>query len=786
LTERPTNKGSVMIAEKVSCQRCKNLFVSLEHHQEILKIAEDKGLGSYRAYFSLCQNCRAQAFAEQMIGNHLEKVKRTEHVAKRRQETFYTIREDTRLGTTVYKTECFICNQGCDALVHVKDGMVVRVEGDTSSEVTKGTLCAKGLASKEILYHRERLLHPMKRSGTRGEGKWQRITWDEAFDTIVNHLRSIEERYGSESIVLATGTNRGWVRYFTRFANAYGKQWIGPGIAQCFYPRISGQMLVLGTNAMENPDYNATRCMIIWGCNPTTTWPVKGLGIMEAWCRGAQMIVIDPFFSEAASKAHLWLQLRPGTDAALALGMLHVIITERLYDETFVDNWCIGFDELVKRVEEYQPERVETITWVPASLIREAARLYAAIKPSSITQCLSIDQNADTISTSRSIAMLAAITGNIDVPGGNLITMLTEMSPVSDETGRQWLSREHHEKRLGRAQYPLLAGEACVMGPSAHNFTVWRAILTGRPYPVRAVYCHGSNMLRTYANTKMVTDALTKLDFFVVADLFPTETAAIADIVLPAASWMERSAVTRNEQTSISHLHLQQKVVQREECRSDLSILNELARRLGFADRMFPGEEAYFDFLLQPSGLTFEEFKRLGVVSCPHVFRKYESEGFHTPSGKVQLYDERLTSLGYDPLPSYQEPSESPIHTPELAKEYPLIITTGGRVPVFRHAELRNIPVLREIVPELEASISPKTARALGINNGDTVIVESPRGGMEAKARVTEGIDPRVIQVPSHWPGINNVNLLMDNEKCAPMIGGAQLRCQLCRVKKRE
>ena len=289
-----------MAAEGVSCQRCGELFISLQNHQKILKFAKDKDLDKYQVYFALCQNCRAQSFAEQMIGNNLKRVERVRHVAKRRQEALHPIKTDTRLGTTVYKTECFICNQGCDALVHVKDGMVVGVEGDTSSEVTKGTLCAKGLASKEILYHRERLLYPMKRLGARGGGKWQRITWDEAFDTIVDRLRSIEARYGSESIVLATGTNRGWVRYFTRFANAYGKQWIGPGIAQCFYPRISGQMLVLGTNAMENPDYNATHCMIIWGCNPTNTWPVKGLGMMEARSRGAKMIVVDPAFSEAA------------------------------------------------------------------------------------------------------------------------------------------------------------------------------------------------------------------------------------------------------------------------------------------------------------------------------------------------------------------------------------------------------------------------------------------------------------------------------------------------------
>jgi anaerobic selenocysteine-containing dehydrogenase len=625
----------------------------------------------------------------------------------------------------------------------------------------------------------------MKRSGARGEGKWQRITWDEAFDTIVDHFHSIERQYGSESIVLATGTNRGWVRYFNRFANAYGKQWTGPGIAQCFYPRITGQMLVLGTNAMENPDFNDTRCMIIWGCNPTNTWPVKGLGMMDARRRGARMIVIDPVFSEAASKADLWLQLRPGTDAALALGMLHVVIVEGLYDSPFVSKWCTGFDALAKRVEEYPPEKVEQTTWVPADLIREAARLYATSKPASITQCLSIDQNADTISTCRSIAMLAGITGNIDVPGGNLITMLGKMAPVPDETGTRFLMAEQHAKRLGKDKYPLLAGEKCVLAPSAHNHAVWTALLTGQPYPVKAIYCHGSNMLRTYVNTNMVSEALKNLEFFAVADLFLTETAAVADIVLPAASWMERSSVTRNEQTSIDHLHLQQKVVQRGVSRSDLVILNELAQRLGFGDRMFPTEEAYFDFALKSSGLTFDEFKQRGGVTFLQAYRKYESDGFRTPSGKVHLYDERLAALGEDPLPSYREPSESPVSTPELAREYPLIITTGGRVPVFRHSELRNIPVLREIVPELMASINPETARALGINDGETVIVESPRGNMEAKVQVTEGIDPRVIQVPSHWPGINNVNLVMDNEKCAPMIGSAQLRCQLCRVRKK-
>ncbi len=584
-------------------------------------------------------------------------------------------------------------------------------------------------------------------------------------------------------MLLATGTNRGWVRYFMRFAAASGRQWIGPGIAQCFYPRMTGQMLVLGTSPMESPHYDATACMLVWGCNPVNTWPAKAVGLMEARSRGTPLIVVDPVLSETASRADLWLQLRPGTDAALALGMLNVVIGEGLFDRTFVDRWCVGFSALAERAGEFPVERVERITWVPAALIQKAARLYASSRPASITQCLSIDQNADSISTSRLIAMLAAITGNIDVPGGNLMTMLSKVPGRQEEAS--WLSMEDHEKRLGGKEYPLLAGAACLMTPSAHNHAVWKAILTGKPYPVKAIYCHGSNMMLSYANTPMVAEAIERLDFLVVTDLFLTETARIADIVLPAASWMERSSVTQNEQTSVNNFHLQQQVVRRGECRSDPEILNDVAQRLGFGDRMFPSESAYFDYLLGPSGMTFDEFRKQGGLAFPHVFRKYEQGGFRTPSGKVELFSERLKAWGFDPLPGYREPDEGPVSTPDLTERYPLIMTTGAREPVFRHTELRNIRLLREIVPELSIRINPRTAAMLHVGEGDAVIVESPRGAMEAKAALFEGIDPRVVQIPSHWPGENNVNLLTDNAHCAPMIGSAELRCQLCSVRKK-
>ena len=665
----------------------------------------------------LCPDCRRQIFAESLLGERFQPVEPVKHAPRRRQEKIETVKQDSFRGTTAYKTECFICNQGCDARVHVKDGKVVLVEGDTSSPVTKGTLCPKGLASKDgILYHPDRLLYPMKRAGERGEGKWERISWDEAYNTIVTNLKSIEEKYGPHSILLATGTNRGWVGYFTRFANAYGKQTMGPGIAQCWFPRMTAGILTFGTPALENPCYEGSKCLLVWGVNPPATWPAKTVGLMEARSRGAKMIVVDPLLCETSSKADLWLQLRPGTDAALALGMLHVIIEEEIYDKEFVERWCFGWDAFKKRVEEYPPERVAQITWVPERLIREAARMYALTSPASITECLAIDQNADTISTTRSLSILAAITGNIDVPGGNVISMPKKLLGRSLESGSSYLTIENHEKRFGSKEYPLLSGTACVMGtPSAHNHTAWQAVLTGKPYPVRAIYCHGNNMLVAYPNTPMVTKALKSLDFFVVADLFMTDTARIADIVLPCASWIERGGVALHDQTSFNGIHLQQKITETGECRTDYTVLNELAARLGFGERMFPSDESYFDFLLGPSGITYEEFKKQGRITIPDSFKKYEANGFKTPSGKVQMYDPRLEALGFDPLPGYREPDESPVSTPELAREYPLIISTGGRVPVFRHSELRNIPVLREIVPELLVTIHPETARRLGI-----------------------------------------------------------------------
>ncbi len=772
----------------VSCRICGQPALPSGMKERLIRIAEEKGIVD-ASFLLLCRNCKLKSFSHKLVGGDLRKVPRAKPVPHRRTERLEPVKQDSRLGTTVYKSECFSCNQGCDAVVHVKDGRVVRVEGDASSHVTRGILCSKGLASPEHSNHRERILHPLKRWGERGEGRWERISWDEGLDTIVRRLNETEEKYGKDGIMLATGTSRGWLLPFYRFANAYGAQYTAPGTAQCALPRFTASTLVGGTRFLENPDYAHTECMLVWGANPTSTFPAKGRGMMEAWTRGARLIVVDPMLTEASSKADFWLKLRPGTDAALALGMINVIIEEGLYDRTFVEKWCHGFEGLKKRAAEFPLEKVSEITWVAGEKIVEAARLYATRKPSSITIVVAIEQNADSLSTCRAIAMLAALTGNIDVPGGNLIQMPVPVGLwlKGDLALNDILTEEQHERRLGSRKYPLLSGKHSVsFPPSAFNYDAWKAMLTGKPYPIRAMYSQGSNMVLAYANSKMVLEAIQSLDFFACVDFYPNETNLWADIIIPAATWMERDFVTCSDQVSPDSAHLQQKTVQVGECRSDVTILNELARRLGFADRMFATDDSFMDFLLQPAEMNFKDFKRKGLIRLPWEYKKYEKSGFATPTGKVQLFDPKLESLGFDPYPAYVEPAESPVSTPDLAREYPLIITTGGRVPVFRHAEFRNISILREIVPDLTIFLHPETAARYGIEDRDWIVVESLRGAVEGIADFTPGIDPRVVQVASHWPGKSNVNLIMDNEKCAPIVGSAQLRCQLCRIRKKE
>ena len=691
-------------------------------------------------------------------------------------------------GIRIVKSACYSCNTCCEVLVFIDEatGKILKVEGDPESPISRGLLCAKGLASRDLVYNPGRLKHPLKRAGERGEGKWEQISWEEALDQIAEKLIQYREQYGPQGVAFLQGTIRGWSRVYSRLANAFGAVNHGAaGWAQCLWPRLVENTVTFGATYTEVADFENTRCMLVWGTNPASTWPYFASQIMDARQKGAGLIVVDPYLSETVAKADIWLQLRPGTDTALALAMLHVIIREGLYDKEFIRDWTVGFDRLDEHVGEHTPEWGEAITKVPAALIRKAARLYATTKPSAIYRCVSLDTVHDSIQACRAVSLLAAVTGNIGIPGGNVtVSQRGEITQNSHRfIGDDLLPADHIPLRRGFDEFPLLCDKLSPV-PTAHMPTLWETITTDKPYPVKAALIFGSNTLISYSNTTRVEEAMQKLEFIAVCDLFMTPTAQMADIVLPASSWLERDNLISSFQVCSTYTIAQQKAVEVAEARSDVDIVCDLARKLGLAKHFWNDSGELYDFLIKPTGLTFQEFKEKKRIFAPLVYRQFEKNGFNTPSGKVELYSSLLAKNNCAPLPAYTAPFESPTDSPKSAAEYPYILTTGWRQPVYRHTENRENPLLREIAPQPGLLIHPDTACRHGISEGDPVIIETKTGSATLFAVLTLGIHPDVVQATPGWRGKANINRVISWDRFAEGIGSVAMRGILCRVRR--
>lgn len=701
--------------------------------------------------------------------------------------------------TRVLKSVCRSCHGGCGALLHVRDGELIKVEGDPESPLNRGRLCPIGAVTRDLVYHPDRLKYPMKRTGPRGSGQWQRITWDEALDTIAEKLLSIREEFGPEAIALGTGTGRHHIRWVSRFGHALGTpNWCEPGFAQCFHPRVNTCILTMGDYPVGDfTGDTKPQCIMYWGHNPLNSGPdgETRFVVRDSLSDNPKVIVVDPRQTELAKRADLWLRIRPGADDALALAMLHVVIGEKLYDEPFVRQWTHGFDELAAHVAAYTPEWAEPITWIRADDIRAAARMFAQTKPAMMEWGCALEHTPNCIQTIRAVSMLPAITGNVDVPGawvfgpkglGRFPSLIENLSP------------EVQAKRLGADRFKMLGGEGADL-PAAHIPTLIQAMREGKPYPVKAFLIFGNNTLTTYANSAQVYDALMKVDFLVNTDLFMTPTVELADIVLPAASWPELDELAGLPTIGANVVLAQQRAVRIGECKSDEEIFVELARRMKL-EYCTESVEDVLDSMLRNGGIdmTFEQMKEQGFKKMPIRYRKYEENGFKTPTGKIELYSTRLEQMGYAPLPYYEEPPESPISTPEVAAEYPLILTTGGRIPFFFNSEHRQLDRLRRAYRYPRAEINTETAAKLGIKDGDWMWIETRRGRIRQKAKVTAGIDPRVISAEHGWwfpdePGpeygvwTSNVNVLTNNQPpYDPAMGTYHLRALLCRVSKAE
>ena len=731
-------------------------------------------------------------------------------------------------STEVKKSTCMGCHIHCRVEGHVVNGRLVKIEEDKAfpkAEAVRPIVraCPRARAFPDYVYHPDRLNFPLKRSGDRGGGQWKQISWQEALDEIAARLSDTKREYGAEAIATSVGTARTHDEYRMRFFNLLGSpNNLGQGQI-CYGPGSVLSRAIYGWPDFYPAIGRTTRCVVILGANPEQA--ARGLwhALLSAQKGGAKLIVVDPRYTSTAERADIWLQLRPGTDCALYLGMINIIIREDLYDRAFVNRWCYGFGELTERVKEYDLDKVAEITCVPAEKIREAAETYARMKPGVIVHTMGVEQlGLNSIEAMHARYILTAITGNIDVRGGEEMRGHHPLLvPQYDIELNEKLSPEQQAKQLGSDKFGLLSksGEALIsryaktkMGTThttfAHAPTVFRAMLTGRPYPVKALITAASNPLVTQPNTRLVYEAIKALDLHVVQDFWMTPSAELADYVLPAATWLERSGIF-NYDDSVDFIYASEPVIpSRMEGEYDHRTDYDLWRGLGVRldqQEFWPWEtlEEALAYRLQPLGFdSVADFlhKNGGILISPKRERKYEETGFGTRTGKVELYSTVLEELGYDPLPKYQEPAESPVSTPELAKDYPLTLITGGRVQPYYHSEWRQVDAARKTHPYPVVQINPATAADLGIRDGDWVWIETPVGRIRQKCQFYQGILPHVVNAEHGWwypelPGQepvlhgvweSNINVVVNDEPryCSSISGGWTLRGLLCRVYK--
>ncbi len=678
----------------------------------------------------------------------------------------------------VIKTDCIMCINSCGINAYVKDGKLVKVEGMKEHPVTEGVICPRGEALPDYVYSPDRLQHPMKKV----DGKWQIISWDEALGTIADKLAQIKEKYGAKALAVYSGSigteNIELAGFAQRFRGVYGTPNLLSVEGNCFRSRIMARQMTFGGYPIEEP-WNS-KCVIVWGQNMDSSRTTMGAKVYKALNNGTiqHLIVIDPKRIPMAKRG-IYIQIRPGTDCALMLAMMNVIIAEGLYDKGFIKKYTIGFDKLVEHVKQYPPEKVAEITWVPADDIRKIARIFATNKPASIVPgTCSMDQHINGFQNNRALALLQIITGNIDIPGGWVNLPFIRLGD---------LRVTEISEPIGAEEHPLFRRFWGRTSPYGQQMLFADAVLDGKPYPIKAMIVNGGNPAVTLPDSKRIKKAMKKLEFMAVSDLFMTETAELADIVLPAASFLEKSGVgyVYGVTTCIPYALLRKKVIEPVgESWPDWKIWTELARRMGYGE-YFPWntEEEVVDFFLKPSGLTREKLEKEHPEGMYYAEKTYKPGNYKTPSGKIEIYSETLKENGYDPLPVYVEPSKSPVSSPKLAKKYPLILTTGSRIPQYTHTQFRNVPSLRRAAPEPVAEVHPDTAGKYGIADGDMMTVATINGQISLRVATTDDLAPGIVSVPHGWSEAN-ANLLTSLEPRDPITGYTEMKALLCRIKK--
>lgn len=720
-------------------------------------------------------------------------------------------------GLTVTRTTVWSapgCHEGCGVFVYTDaDGNFVKVEGDPENPFNRGRLCPRCFCIEDILKHKDRIVYPMKRDKSqRGNpDAWERISWEEALDICYDELKRIADTWGADTIHFQRGTGRdvqwqvGRLAYAIGSPNEYGCM----SGTSCYLPRLSQMAMTTGGQLLadmsaflakryDDPQYVVPNCVMVWGCNPLESNPDFQLGhwLTDLRKRGTKLITVDPRTTWIASRSEVHLPLRPGTDGALAMALVNVVINEDLYDHEFVEKWTYGFDELAERVAEWTPERASEVCWVDADDIRRAARIFAEAKPASVFWGVAVDMQNSGTGAAQGIQALFTITGNIDNPGGMIFSHMPFGVTQCMQGGwgmREILTEEQQEKRCGVQQYPMYRYGIAHASPD-------QALLDAEAGKCKAIWVQSTNTLAGMADeVERWRKIFENLEFCAGVDLFVTPTIqAAADVFLPIKCWPEKMSI-RAYYYDISTMNPM--VTPAGDVKSDAEICMLLGKRFNPEVWPWETEEEVLDAILEPSGFTYQTLRENGPAYPEFTYYKHEKgllrtdgqPGFNTPTGRIELSSIIFASSGLDPLPNFKEPELSPVSSPELYQKYPIILMTGARSPVFFHTEHRMVEHLRQFNSDPFLELSPKTAAELGVGDGQWVWIENTRGRCRQRVRITTMVrDGMALGQHGWWypedkesdlfasPQININNLLMN----APSVTGfgADIKCTLCKV----
>jgi thiosulfate reductase / polysulfide reductase chain A len=627
---------------------------------------------------------------------------------------------DTRVE--LIPTNCEMCFWRCGVLAEVQDGKLLKLQGNPAHPLTKGKLCARGNAGVALLNDPDRLKYPQIRTGERGEGKFKRVSWDEALDFLAARLNELKHKYGPESVaVFPHGVHSG---FFSTLMKAYGTpNSAEPAFAQCRGPRDIGYQLTFGrpVNSPEPIDLEESKCIVLIGSHiGENVFTSQVTAFAEGLARGAKLIVVDPRRSTAAAKADWWLPIKPGTDTALLLAWINLLVSEKLYDAEYLDKYATGFKELAAEVKSYTPEWAEGITEISAAQIRDTAHAMADAKPAvAIHPGRHVTWYGNDTQRARAMAILTALLGAYGRKGGIFL-------PTKIAQGRIPLppmpeSEKGRADRIGDV-YPLASEEA-------HGLTqgLIETTRTGDPYPIKGWIVYGQNVLESIPTRAQTLEAIKKLEFMAVVDVLPMEQTRYADLVLPEATYLERydppAIVTTSKRPYVS---IRQPAVEPMfESKPGWWIAKQAAKRLGL-DGYFPWKDPddHLRKLIAPLNINEAELKSLGAVSFdgkPYIEDRAEPDGplFPTQSGKIELLSSVLLDLKLDAIPKYEP-------TPEPPAGYFRLIY--GRAPVHSFSRSQNNAWLDDLMPENPIWLSSEAAKQAGLTDGQKVVLENQDG----------------------------------------------------------